>query len=40
MTDSMNISARRNWINGVGFGDCVELTIDGDETRKRHRKSS
>ena len=26
----MNISARRNWINGVGFGDCVELTIDGD----------
>ncbi|MDG1415967.1 MAG: hypothetical protein P8R39_11485 [Alphaproteobacteria bacterium] len=26
----MDINARRNWINGVGFGDCVELTIDGD----------
>ena len=26
----MDINARRNWIDGVGFGDCVELTIDGD----------
>lgn len=26
----MDISARRNWIDGKGFGDCVELTIDGD----------
>jgi len=26
----MDINARRNWIDGFGYGDCVELTIDGD----------
>lgn len=26
----MDINARRNWIDGFGYGDCVELTINGD----------
>ena len=26
----MDIFASRNWIQGEGFGDCVDLTIDGD----------